>query len=111
MSTHSIPGFTAPAEGELTSVRVDGHPVAVAVAGGNVYAFDDTCTHAHCSLADGEVEGRTVVCPCHAGTFDMTTGAVLSGPPKTALRTYPARLVGGALELAFPAAASAPRPR
>ncbi len=107
MSTHSIPDFTAPAEGELTCVRVDGHPVALAVADGNLYAFDDTCTHAHCSLADGEVEGRTVVCPCHAGTFDMTTGAVLSGPPRTALRTYPARLVDGALELNLDATAPA----
>ena len=111
MSTHSIPDFTAPAEGELTSVRVDGHPIALAVAGGDLLAFDDTCTHAQCSLADGEVEGRTVVCPCHAGTFDMTTGAVLAGPPKTALRTSPARLVDGALELDVAAAAPAPGQR
>jgi nitrite reductase/ring-hydroxylating ferredoxin subunit len=43
-----------------------------------------------------------VVCPCHAGTFDLTTGAVLSGPPKTAVQTYPARLVDGGLELEIP---------
>jgi nitrite reductase/ring-hydroxylating ferredoxin subunit len=99
MRTHRVPDFDAPVEGELTSVTVAGRAVTVTVAGGEFYAFDDTCTHLQCSLVDGEVEGRSVVCPCHSGTFDVTTGMVISGPPKIALRTYPARLVGGALEL------------
>ncbi len=103
MSTHLVPGFTAPADGDLTEVIVADRTLAVTVADGQVYAIDDTCSHAQCSLALGEVEGRSVVCPCHAGTFDLATGAVLSGPPKTALRTYPARLVDGGLELELPA--------
>ena len=99
MSIHRVPGFTPPADGDLTSVTVAGRAVAVTVADGQAYAFDDACTHAQCSLAGGEVEGRSVLCPCHFGAFDIATGAVLSGPPKTALRTYPARLVDGTLEL------------
>ena len=99
MSTHRIPDFVPAGEGDLTAVTVADRTVAVAVVQGQVYAFDDACTHARCSLAGGEVEGRAVVCPCHQGRFDVATGAVLGGPPKTALRTYPARLVDGALEL------------
>lgn len=38
--------------------------------------------------AEGEMEGRNVVCPCHMGTFDVTTGAVVSGPPPAPLKTW-----------------------
>lgn len=99
MSTHRFPDFPAPDAGDLTCVTVAGRAVAVTVTDGQVYAFDDACTHAQCSLAGGEVENGAVVCPCHFGAFDLATGAVRTGPPKTALRTYPARLVAGALEL------------
>lgn len=102
MSTHLVPDFTAPADGDLAAVTLADRTVAVAVVGGEVYAVDDTCTHAQCSLSTGEVEGRSVVCPCHAGTFDLATGEVLSGPPKSAVRSYPARLVEGGLELEIP---------
>lgn len=99
MSTHRIADFTPADDGELTSVTVDDREIAIVVTDGQVYAFDDECTHQQCSLADGELEGRTVTCPCHFGVFDITTGAVVSGPPKEAVRTYPARLVDGTLEL------------
>ena len=44
---------------------------------GGWVAFDDTCTHEECSLADGELDGGVVVCPCHASEFDLRTGDVL----------------------------------
>jgi nitrite reductase/ring-hydroxylating ferredoxin subunit len=97
--THQVPDFVAPPDGELTSVAVGGRVIAVSVADDGVYAFDDACTHAQCSLSAGEVEGRTVVCPCHGGTFLMATGAVLSGPPQEPVQTYPARLIEGRLEI------------
>lgn len=102
MTTHRVPDFTAPEEGELTVVTVDSRPVAVAASGGRLYAFDDTCTHQQCSLSEGEVEGGSVVCPCHGGTFDMTTGKVLDGPPPSPITAYAAELVDGVLELQLP---------
>ena len=77
-----------PTEGSMTTLDVDGTTVALARVDGTLYAFQDECTHAACSLADGELEGKHVICPCHMGTFDVTTGAVISGPPKQALRTW-----------------------
>jgi nitrite reductase/ring-hydroxylating ferredoxin subunit len=88
-----------PAEGELTSVEVDGVKVAVALANGVVYAIDDECTHMRCSLSGGDVEGTSVVCPCHYGTFDLRTGAVLGGPPDRPIGVWQASLVGDDLEL------------
>lgn len=99
MSTHHLPWSAAPVEGALTSVVLAGCTVALARSGGTLYAFDDACTHARCSLSGGDLDGHQVQCPCHAGTFDLRTGAVVAGPPKLPLRTYPVRVVGDALEL------------
>ena len=88
------------AEGDLASFEVGGTYVAVARVDGEYYAFDDTCTHRGCSLSEGELDGTTVVCPCHAGEFDVRTGEVLDGPPPEGVATYPARAVGDSIEIA-----------
>lgn len=88
MTTIQVPGDQAPGEGEIATVEVDGTAVAVTRVDGALYAFQDECTHAACSLSEGEMEGRNVVCPCHMGTFDVTTGAVVSGPPPAPLKTW-----------------------
>jgi nitrite reductase/ring-hydroxylating ferredoxin subunit len=102
LTTHRIAGFTAPAPGDLTTVTVDGKKLGVTVDDGQAYAFDDTCTHAQCSLSGGEVEDRAVICPCHFAAFDIETGAVRNGPAQTALRCYRAELADGTLTVEVP---------
>jgi nitrite reductase/ring-hydroxylating ferredoxin subunit len=79
---------------------VAGNPIAVANVSGVFYAFDDTCTHEYCSLAEGELEGTAVVCPGHQGQFDVRTGEVLELPPPEPVRTYRVRIEGDALQIA-----------
>lgn len=81
-------------DGEISLLKAAGRPIAVASVGGALYALDDTCTHRGCSLSEGELEGTSVVCPCHGGTFDLATGAVLDGPPPAPVGTYPIRVAG-----------------
>lgn len=83
----------------MTKVVVDGTTVAVAHVAGRLYGFDDSCTHLQCSLSDGDLEGATVVCPCHFGRFDLATGAVLEGPPPRPLRTWKVTAADGVLEV------------
>lgn len=78
------------ASGEMHVFEVTGTKVNVASVDGQLYAFDDTCTHRGCSLAKGKLEGTTVTCPCHGSQFDVTSGAVLRGP---AQRPVHSRLV------------------
>ena len=75
------------AAGRMRAFDVAGTQVAVASVGGALYAIDDTCTHAGCSLATGELDGTTVTCPCHESQFDVTSGAVLRGPARTPVRS------------------------
>ena len=77
----------AVAIGRMHVFNVEGTKVNVANVNGRLYAFDDACTHAGCSLSQGHLHGTTVTCPCHGSKFDVTSGAVLRGPATRPLRT------------------------
>ena len=54
--------------------------VLVRLAEDDVVAFSQKCTHLGCVVYYQPEEGRWH-CPCHEGNFDVSTGAVVSGPP------------------------------
>jgi nitrite reductase/ring-hydroxylating ferredoxin subunit len=85
------------AEGEMRAFDVRGTKIAVANVAGALHAFGDTCTHMACSLAEGDLEGTTVICPCHGAEFDVTSGAVLQGPAREPVETYETRIEGDSL--------------
>jgi nitrite reductase/ring-hydroxylating ferredoxin subunit len=85
------------AEGTIRAFDVQGTAVSVANVGGQLYAFDDACTHAYCSLAEGELKGTTVTCLCHFSQFDVRTGDVLNGPADEPVRSRAVAVEGGAL--------------
>ena len=82
------------AAGTMRVFDVAGAKVNVANAEGRLHAFDDTCTHAGCSLATGKLEGTTVTCPCHDSQFDVTSGAVLRGPARLRVRSRSVQVEG-----------------
>ena len=86
-------------EGEMRAFDVRGTKIAVANVAGRFYAFGDTCTHMQCSLAGGDLEETTVICPCHGSEFDVRSGEVLQGPAREPLATYETRVEGGNLEV------------
>lgn len=87
-------------EGTIAGYLVGSRRIAIARVAGRLYAFDDLCTHAMCSLADGELEDATVLCPCHYGQFDLATGEVIDGPPPGPIRVFPVREEGGEIQVA-----------
>ncbi len=79
--------------GEAKEIVLDNKPVVVI----NRYekgfvAFSKVCTHLGC-LVEYDKGPRKLVCPCHAGTFDLD-GNVLSGPPPRPLSSVPLRVEG-----------------
>ena len=96
---HEIgPAADAP-PGALRQVEVEGRAVCLGRTSSGWVAFDDTCTHEECSLAEGELEDGVIVCPCHGSEFDVRTGAVLRGPADEPVRVYETRIAGGELEV------------
>ncbi len=55
-------------------------------------AFSRTCTHFGC-LVDFNKDRQKIICPCHAGTYDLD-GTVLSGPPPKPLTRIPVKIEG-----------------
>ncbi len=71
--------------------------VIIIHTGGTVYhAFSATCTHAGCTV--GYSRG-SIICPCHGGTFNPTTGAVTGGPPPSGLTSYAVSQSGSVLTI------------
>ncbi|HEX5038895.1 MAG TPA: non-heme iron oxygenase ferredoxin subunit [Candidatus Limnocylindria bacterium] len=84
-------------EGQMRVFEVGGAAVNVTNAGGQLYAFDDTCTHMGCSLANGDLDGTTVTCACHGSQFDVTTGAVIRGPAQRPVMSHRVQVQDGAI--------------
>lgn len=60
-----------------------GQPDILIRAGdGSLTAFSAVCTHAGCTVG---YENGVIICPCHGGEYDPTTGEVISGPPPAGL--------------------------
>ena len=85
--------------GRLSAVDVRGTRIAVTNVGGTYYAFDDTCTHEQCSLAEGDLAGTTVTCMCHGAEFDVRTGEVVAPPAPMPVKVYRTRVEGDALQI------------
>lgn len=64
-----------------------------------VFASDGLCTHEQVHLADGLLMGHQIECPKHNGRFDIRDGAPKRAPVCDALRTYPARVTDGRIEI------------
>ena len=82
-----------PEEGAI-GVEVNGEPVAVIRAGGEVFALRDVCSHAEVPLSEGDIYDYTVECWLHGSCFDLRTGHP-TGPPATEpVSTYQVKIQG-----------------
>jgi 3-phenylpropionate/trans-cinnamate dioxygenase ferredoxin component len=81
-------GFVAPYYLEDIKRRI-----SVARVGDRLYAFDDLCTCAErvCPLSGGLLTGTAIMCQCHGSRFDVTSGAVITGPATEPLKVYEVR--------------------
>ncbi|NJM08000.1 non-heme iron oxygenase ferredoxin subunit [Candidatus Gracilibacteria bacterium] len=66
------------------------HPIAVFRVGDELYAIDDTCSHAEASLSAGEFDADElcVECPLHGSLFDVRSGVPRTLPAFEPVRSY-----------------------
>jgi nitrite reductase/ring-hydroxylating ferredoxin subunit len=94
---HRVADRASLAPGKPLCVQVEGRSIALFDLGGTCRAVDDECTHAGGNLSEGEVENEIVTCPWHGARFDLQTGAVLSGPAGSPVKSYPVKIEGAAV--------------
>jgi 3-phenylpropionate/trans-cinnamate dioxygenase ferredoxin component len=78
---------------------VAGREIGVFRVGGEVYAIDNLCPHAHASLHEGHLQGEIVECAFHNARFHLPSGRCLRGPGQD-IRTYPVERDGHMLRIA-----------
>lgn len=83
------------ADGRTLRLEVGGVVMALVERAGQVYAFQEFCTHRYGPLSEGALYDHQVECPWHRSCFDIRSGEVTQGPAKVALRTFPARVEQG----------------
>lgn len=82
--------------GAAREVLVQGKPVALFNVGGVVHAIGNTCIHRGGPLGQGSLDGHVVMCPWHAWTYDVTTGANTENP-ELSVPKYEARVEDGTI--------------
>ncbi len=92
------------ADGDLKAVFVEETPVLLVRHRHGVHALHDRCSHRGCSLAEGDLDGDVIECPCHGSRFSLTDGSVERGPATVGQPVYEVRESGGKIEVKLPAA-------
>ena len=92
-----ICSFDELTDGAASRFTVDGTDVAVVRIGDDVYAIDDTCSHANVSLSGGEVwcDELELECPKHGSAFSLVTGEPNTLPATQPVQVYDASVVDG----------------
>lgn len=57
-------------------------------------AYSQKCTHLACAVVPDKEAGK-LLCPCHHGYFETSTGRPLAGPPRRPLPRITLRISGG----------------
>ena len=81
-------------EDEALGVTLGDQDVAVARHGDEVFAVEDTCSHAAVPLSEGEVDDCTVECWLHGSRFDLRTGKPTGLPATEPVATFPVEVRG-----------------
>ena len=79
-------------DGQPHKVDVAGTDVLIAVINGEVFAVNDTCSHAEVSLSEGELVDCKIECFLHGASFDLKTGKAMTPPASNPIDTYEVQL-------------------
>jgi len=91
----SVPEGESMSEGTMIAVSAHGRRLIIYRTRRGYFATDRRCTHQAADLTRGYFDEDVIECPVHQGRFNVCTGAALSAPASTPLKTYPVKVEGG----------------
>jgi nitrite reductase/ring-hydroxylating ferredoxin subunit len=86
-------------EGGTLRADIDGKVITIAKVDGQLYAFQEFCTHRYGPLSEGALNATEIQCPWHRPCFDIRTGKVTQGPAKVDLKIYPVKMIGAKISV------------
>jgi 3-phenylpropionate/trans-cinnamate dioxygenase ferredoxin subunit len=91
----SVPNGESMSEGTMIALSALGKRIIVYKNRRGYFATDRRCTHQAADLMRGYFDEEIIECPVHQGRFNVSTGAALSAPASSPLKTYPVKLEAG----------------
>ena len=85
--------------GQMIGIEREDKSILIANVDGIYYAIDDICTHRGCNISTGVLKGDQAICPCHGTIYDVKTGAVVKGPAKKPVYSYPLKVEGSEISV------------
>lgn len=91
--------------GQAQVVDAGDTTIAVINLNGQIYAIDNTCSHAEfpmlgCGLpVEQLIDGEQIICPRHGARFDIKTGAALTPPAYDPVACFPVRVEYGLVQV------------
>ena len=79
---------------QALAVTLGRFDIAVARDGDEVFAVENTCSHAEVALSEGEVADCQIECWLHGSMFDLRTGKPTNLPATEPVPVYPVRVEG-----------------
>jgi len=86
-------------KGWVTLVEHAGRALAIYDTPSGVFVTSARCSHGGANLCDGYFDGHLIECPLHQGAFDVRSGQPISAPATRPIKTFPARLRGGFIQI------------
>ena len=86
-------------EAELRRAQVRGVSVLLLKRGGRIFTLGEKCSHLGGPLAEGKLDGDSVVCPWHGSRFALEDGRVIDGPAVYGQPCYETRVHDGRIEV------------
>jgi nitrite reductase/ring-hydroxylating ferredoxin subunit/uncharacterized membrane protein len=86
-------------ENKPTRAMLNGVRILLVRRGERLFAMAETCSHFSGPLAEGKLEGDSIVCPLHNSRFALDDGRVLDGPAVHPQPCLDARVRGGQIEV------------
>jgi nitrite reductase/ring-hydroxylating ferredoxin subunit/uncharacterized membrane protein len=86
-------------ENSLCKAEINGTKIVMVKQAGNLYALNNSCSHAGGPLSEGQLETDTVICPWHGSRFCLKDGKVLDGPATFNAPVYEVRERDGKIEV------------
>lgn len=88
-------------KGWVTRADLGRRPLAVYDTPTGVYVSLALCNHGGADLCDGYFDGHVIECPLHQGAFDVRDGRPVDTPATNPMRTFPARIHNGMVQVSL----------
>ncbi|MEM8872327.1 MAG: non-heme iron oxygenase ferredoxin subunit [Pseudomonadota bacterium] len=83
----------------VTRVDFGQRPLAVFDTPSGIYVSSALCNHGGADLCNGYFDGHVIECPLHQGAFDVRDGRPVDTPATRPMRTFPARVKDGMVQV------------